>query len=450
MGLVSAWWLLSLAAGLNRGLFWPLGVWLVVAAATLIFLPRRWLSGSIRQQHLALWVGSALNTLLAFCGAAFTPGLMHTEAGGAGRWIAIAQLVMVAVITGYGPSRQALLSRRARRCIFFVIVGITTMAGAWAIAGLPDPNIDVYNFLSEGAWGLLQGRNPYAMEFTPVSKPVGPGYIDLAYHYVYSYLPGTLLLTLPSVLLGDVRWVMLAAVLASAFLLRSLSRRLEVPEPVADSVAIAFLTYPGLLCVVQNAWPEPLIVCLWLAALWTVVSARPSWAVGLSGLFLAIKQYNPPLAIPLLGAGIKRRQIIASLLIPASLCAVFIAWGPRDFLWDAFLYQVQVPARPDALSLSAYLLHTVDLPLPGWVGLAVPAIALGYAFRAVLKRQGLAQSLRLTAGFYLSLFLFNKFAFANYYFLLQSILVATIAAGIGQSHRRNTTDDLTGSKGSVS
>lgn len=429
MSLVFAWWVLAFVFAVSHGFYSALGVWLLVVAAGAVYLPPRSLSAGRAQYELALWGAALLGGVVTLLATVLGRGLRHHVAW-TEPWIGGAQLLMVMAILAYARPVRAVLPTWAARYRFPAVVGAAGVTGLFAIAGAPDPNIDVFNFLNEGAAGLLQGQNPYAMQFTPPHyKPIDP-----AYHFdVYSYLPGTLLLTIPSVPLRDVRWVMLVAALLSALLMRALCLRLLVSEDSAELVAVAFLAYPGLLLVLEKSWPEPLTVCLWLAALWTQLGARCSWATGLSGLFLSVKQYNPPLLLPVLTAGMGRMGVIVSFLVPLVLCGPFIIWGPKDFWWDAFWFQVQHPAFGHSLSLNAYLLNEGRGFIPGWLSIGAPIVGAAYAAWVLRKRWEVAESLRLTVGFYFLLFLFNKFAFPNYYFLLQTVLLVAIVAVVGQA-----------------
>jgi hypothetical protein len=267
--------------------------------------------------------------------------------------------------------------------------------------------------------------NPFAMTFTSL-PPTNPGYQDPAYHFdVYGYLPGLLLLSLLTVPSGDVRWLMLIAIPVAAVCLHGLTRRAGASASLADLVTLAFVSYPGLAWVVREAWPEPVIVAAFFAGLWALIGGYLNWAVVGVAVFLSIKQYPPMLVLPLWAAGLSIRRIALAAGIVAAISLPFVMWSPGDFWWDAVWYRLQAPERVDAVSFNGYLLARFNTSLPGWLSIGPLLVGTLYAMWQACRGADWRVVLRLTAGTFFLLFLFNKFAFANYYFLLQALLLAT-------------------------
>jgi hypothetical protein len=420
----------ALAAALNFGSDWAIGVGLVALAALGIYLPWPRRPVGVRPAF-ALWCMTLFGAFLNLLATRQDPVWMRRPAGAGEPWILAAQVASLGVVCLYGPAGRGRLFAALAGWRFPLVVSAFAVQAVAAILGRPDPQIDVFYFLNEGVRGLAQGLNPYAMQFSALPAALSAGYQDPSYHFdVYSYLPGTLLLTLPALVLGDVRWVMLGAVLLAALGLRRLARAFGMSRSQADLPAVAFLCYPGLLHVLQSAWVEPLIVCLWIGALVSTFARPPRGilATACAGLFLAVKQYAPPLLLPLMTAGMSWRRVLLAAMAPLALSIPFFLWGPGDFYWDAFWYQVQAPMRNDALSLNAYLMNVWGSSLPGWLSLGPPLLGAAYLCLAVMRREPFAVVLTRTAGMYLLLFLFNKFAFANYYFLLEAVLLVAVAA----------------------
>ena len=425
MLLIVAWLAVVLASAVTRGAYWPGGLALVVVATVVLLSPVRPLPAA-RWTEVALWTASLFCAVLGLLDGLLGVNLLHPPLGGAGTQHIgmLLHVLQVGVVLSYARPFHPWFARRRCDARFVIALSAASALGAIAIVSWPHPLIDVFNFLNEGVKGLARGWNPYAMHFTPLPRNVSPGYDDPAYHFdVYGYLPGTLLLTLPVVLLDDVRWLMLLAVALAAILLRKLSDQYQVPRPLGALTAVAFLANPGLLWVLQQAWIEPIVVCLWLAALVVHSKGRPGWSAALAGGLLSLKQYTLPLLLPLVVAGLGGRRLAAAGAVALASCVPFLAWGPSDFVWDTLWYHVQAPARPDALSLGGYILRDHGVTLPGWVSAVAPAGVGAYALWILRRYPRLGLSLRLVAAFYAALFLFNKFAFANYYFLLQTVVL---------------------------
>ena len=109
-------------------------------------------------------------------------------------------------------------------------MAIGTALAATVILASPSPGIDVWEIQQRGAEGLLSGRNPYSLPYVNIYGP-GTPFLDPAlltpdgrFITAYPYMPLVLLLDVPGAMLGDVRWTMLAALAASAFLIRWLGK----------------------------------------------------------------------------------------------------------------------------------------------------------------------------------------------------------------------------------
>jgi hypothetical protein len=233
-----------------------------------------------------------------------------------------------------------------------------------------------------------------------------------------------LLLALPAVLLGDPRWLMLPMIPLAAVCLRGLARSAGASPLRADLVTLAFATYPGLPWIVRESFVEPPIVLAFLGGLWAVICGHYAWAVAGAVVFLSIKQYTPPLLLPFWAAGLGLRPIALALAMVLAIFLPFVIWSPGDFWWDTFANLLNMQPRPDATSFNGYLLVRFDTNLPGWLTVGPPLVAGTYAIWHAWRGADWRTVLRLTAGAYVVLFLFNKFAYANYYFLLQAMLLA--------------------------
>ena len=88
-------------------------------------------------------------------------------------WLAAAQGVLALCLLLLAPPLA-----RAPRAVMGVVA--STIMCAALIVGVPDPQIDLFYFLNEGARSLLPGLNPYARTFTTAARlppATGPEYL---------------------------------------------------------------------------------------------------------------------------------------------------------------------------------------------------------------------------------------------------------------------------------
>ena len=103
-----------------------------------------------------------------------------------------------------------------RRLFAFVALAAMAVGFALIVRG-GHPLIDVWVMLRDASAGLLHGLNPYELKFPDVPR----GQDD----YCFPYVPGAFLLTAPAQwLLGDVRWMEGACLVAAVGLRRGMQR----------------------------------------------------------------------------------------------------------------------------------------------------------------------------------------------------------------------------------
>jgi hypothetical protein len=305
----------------------------------------------------------------------------------------------------------------------------------------PEPRIDVWTILQEGAEALTRGENPYAVAF---SDPYLPGQRTEA----YVYLPLVLWVTAPfRWLLGEVRVAQLVCEALSFWLLWRLARpadpRNRVAARQAELFALLFLYHPRALFVLEQSWTEPIAVTLLLGLLGCLKKRRALAASILAGLFFATKQYLALLA-PLfwLGGralGLAWPRILGGLMLAVAVAAAvtlpLALWEPRAFLDDVLWYHLSTPLRDDALTLTTAFYKLSGQEPSGLVsaGLAMGALALGLAaHRRHPSPAGLASAAGLVLLWAL---LFQKHAFCNYYYLVGATLLAAAALHAAEARR---------------
>ncbi len=335
--------------------------------------------------------------------------------------IAVLYAVLAVRATGGTAPRRAAFWCLAALHAALVSVAIVTVA----------VRIDVAEFVNGGIAAILDGTSPYAITVRDVYSPTesaqyyGPGVVvDGRVIYGYPYLPSTLLLDLPGRILGDVRFIHLAAVLATAAIAwRSATDR------IGRMMAVALVAAPTSSIVVLGYWVEPLMsLLLVLAALALMRGSR--WVAPVVGLLFASKQYLvvalPALWVVARSAG--RRRAIEAIVGAALLIGGFLLWDPTAFVRSAVLLQFRQPFREDAVSLLPMIADLAE-PLPSWVLGVVPALVGAWVSVLLARRLRPGGTAFLLAAVLpvLCTVLLSKQAFSNYYwFVGTGLLVAAI------------------------
>jgi len=277
--------------------------------------------------------------------------------------------------------------------------------------------VDVVWFIQRSTARLLAGVNPYGASY-PTSNPV----LKSAH---FPYGPTTLLLSVPGRLLGDIRFSDLLVVLALIAAVVALARRHGGGEQGWRCLALC-LTLPFLTHGISRGWAE-----FYLASaipIWLCWRDRHRWAaITVLGLGLStVPTALPLLALPFLWWSGARREILGAGLIAVAICLPFMIWaGPGHFLADTVELQMRLPPRPSGLDLDSLWAQLTQSWPPGWIW---PSVTLG-----MLLLVAGARAKRLSRAFYLGAawlgvsFLFAKWAYFNYYFLVTLGLIVGVA-----------------------
>jgi hypothetical protein len=329
------------------------------------------------------------------------------------------------------------------RIRFPAIVLLGTAAAAMVILASPRPVIDVWQIQQAGARGLLTGWNPYALGYR---NPYGPDtpYLDPSllspdgrFITAFPYMPLVLVLDVPGVLLGDVRWSMVAALAASAFLVRALGKG----SLASELAAALLLLQPKGWMVLELSWTEPLALAGMLTLALTVTKvpghaqpdgpgSRRGWLLpGLAAAFaVSTKQYMPLLALPflaLLPSAARVRAILVAAAGALALVLPFLVADPRAFVRGVLEFQLRQPFRPDALSWPAALRAAGGPILPSWPAFLLAGAILVASMRG---RMTVGRALLASASAWIVFVAFNKQAFVNYYWMGVGLLCAAVAA----------------------
>jgi Glycosyltransferase family 87 len=314
--------------------------------------------------------------------------------------------------------------------------------------------MDVQVFLDEGIDALLSGVNPYSVTFTNVFDAehtdlyYGPGVVEGGrVLYGFPYLPTTLLLDIPGRLLGEVRFVHLGALLATAVLIRHLAT-----DRTGRAMAVLLLSAPVSRVVVNAYWVEPLLGLLLALTVWSMLRGRPGWTGIALGLLLASKQYLVVAAPSVLALvrGPARRSFVVAAATAMAVVVPFLAWDPAGFWRAVVQWQFVQPFRDDAMSLLPGL-EDVFGDLPGWF-IAGPSLVLGLLVSALVAWRTRPGPTALALGMGLSLLLtvlFSKQAFPNYFGFIGTVLALAVTTWPRDDPRPQTCAPLSqGSRGS--
>ena len=380
---------------------------------------------AIGERNVAFALGAALVVEIGML-LVWPPG-----AGGALQDAGTLVPFRLAIVASGVSGLAALFVRHHRGWWAGVAVAGYLVCGLWVIALSPNPPNDVWHFQQAASHALLAGQNPYAVAMPNIYGPGSGLYAPALEHgdlldFGFLYPPLSLILVLPGMVFGDVRFALLAAAALAAVLIMG-SR----PGRVAVGAGLLFLFTPRTFFVVEQAWTEPLAIML--LALTVFLATRDSRLTPLGlGLGTAVKQHLLlvlPLGLLLVPSPIQWRRLrrpgTVALGAAALVTLPLAAWNAAAFWHSVVVVQFLQPARPDALAYPAWLVP--DLPgvaaVAGFIAL-VPAMGLA-VWRAPRTPAGFAAAVALV---YLAFFAFSKQAFANYYFFVIGALCVAVAA----------------------
>jgi hypothetical protein len=427
---------IGLANGISRGQWNPASFGLLCFALAMLvwqFLRTRGPTETAALSRRSVAAGVVvLLAVLALVGVV-KPGIAP-----ASRAFELGLLVLVVSYTPFlgGRSEPAWL-RRSRFVLFaLAVLGL----GVLAIRLDPRPPIDVWHIQVRGIEVLLEGKDPYVWAQVPDTDPES----NFVVPYVYPP-PALYAGTLAWVVARDPRYAMLAAIVVTGFGLRAItatpwrarSELPSVPSVLEDAPALVFWLTPVLPVVVELAWIDPLqivLVVLFVAAA-TLTRGERKTAAGVAlGLAVASKQsmfWLVPLAVPVLRRD--RRAWAAAALAFAAAILPFLVWDAAAMKRACFDLLSGLPPRRDALNFTNAVWQWARRPFPpaaAWVLAAI--VAAGTLLRKDARPLAIfAEGALLT---YFVFFFFNRWAFANYYFLL------TAFAGLAAATRTAPTE----------
>lgn len=316
----------------------------------------------------------------------------------------------MAVLTAAAAVALLFVPDAWQRRAWLVVLALGAATGVVIISVITDPGIDVWDLLQQSSVGLLHGDDMYRQHWSH----------STGLQNVYPYLPlSTVILAPFRWLLGDVRYGLVLAIVATAWLV---SRQ---RGPQAAPLAALLVVAPGWVLLVNRSWSEPLIVLALTATLLLIRGERPGLAVVTLAIGLACKQHLV-LLLPLFAIwrGFGLRRVVYAAVLAALAVAPWVIAGPRAFWHDAVHANLSLPVKSSALDVPA-LVQRHGSTIGFW--LLVVVLLAAYAVAAArLPRTPAALALACALvmwGFDLA----NKQTYFNHYWLPLDLLVLALA-----------------------
>jgi len=338
-----------------------------------------------------------------------------------------AQLAMVALLGSYLPwmvtGRRE--SRATRAVRFALLAACVVAAGIDVLKVSPTPAIDVWTIQTKGAEAFSHGLNPYRVAWVPNTAP---GVMGDKVPYVYP--PMQMMLSWVGwKLLGDVRYTMMAAIVGGGAAMRYVTRRggPGLPALVEDAPALFVWFTPKLFFVLEQSWTDPVPMGL-IAVAAAAHVARRRWLVPVVfGVAFACKQtmvFLVPMAALMLG--FDRGQWIVLAVSGLASVVPYAAWDFAALKFGNIDFERMLPPRGDGLTLKNWAQRALGWDLPAELGLLFAAVTCVVSL--VRLRGKLSWFVLSAATLYALFFAFNKWAFANYYFVVAYLAALAAAA----------------------
>ncbi len=292
---------------------------------------------------------------------------------------------------------------------------VVVVCGASVLKSSPDPGIDVWTIQMRGAEALLRGENPYVTVTVPDTDP------EATFSVPYVYPPTALYAGVLSLLaFGDVRGLPIVWILVTGAALRSITKRDELaPTIVKDAPALLVWLTPLLYLVIERAWLDPLQLALIACGVAAFVAERETTAAVLLGVASSSKQsmfWLVPLAA--LSLGLRPRQWVVFVVAAGLPVLPFVIWNLGALKYANFDFMTSLAPRSDALAVAVFVQRTFGATFPHSIAFV---LAAGIVAVACARLRGPAGFSLAVALCYLAFFVFNRWAFANYYFLVTGL-----------------------------
>jgi hypothetical protein len=311
-----------------------------------------------------------------------------------------------------------LLPLRQPRAAAVIVILLMGVAGVAMIRSSPRPYIDDWYMMQAAAHALSHGQNIYTVRW---SGPPGEA------SNLFVYLPGSAVLVWPfHALFGDVRYGILAALMATSLILSRVSS-----NTAAALVGCLVVLYPKAIFGLEQSWIDPFVLLAVCGAAYAVVRGRTGWAVVAFAVALTCKQ-TAWILVPLAFAWKEFgwRRTLMSVAVAAGLMAPWAVADPHAFYFGVISWLLHYPPRLDSLSVFATAFRRGLHP-----GVALTAVATVAAIGlAIWRAPGDAYGFLLGSAFVMAVFnLANKQAFFNEWQLAAGLTLAAVTFGTARN-----------------
>jgi len=227
---------------------------------------------------------------------------------------------------------------------------------AWDI----KPGYDIYYIQDAAGHAVLAGQNPY---------------LTHVYHAGYPYWPMSAILAAAGLALGDARWSLLPADVATFIAFVAIARNVGLPGRIGAIAGALFLWDAAGLFITWQSMTEPLVIAFTMCGIALLTRPRPRGILaGIAlGFAMATKQFAVGFVVPLLFTRKRYQQLAAAaaFLVSGLMLVAYFAESPSAFVAGSIASHLGEASRPYALNL-------LD-PLPP----IVPPIHLPFVFAAI-------------------------------------------------------------------
>ena len=332
----------------------------------------------------------------------------------------LAGFALITAFSYFVKDPPKILSRYRLILLFLIAILIRI----FSIISAPNPTIDVFHVLKDGPKELLEGRNPYKLEYPSPYGVYNPTII-----FVYCAL--TPVLFLPSdIIFNDPRFTLIFFEVLSALLLYKLSRKVKAPKNLSNLVILIFLFHPLFPFMTEQSWVEPVIFTFVLFSIYFYFLRSKSLFAGFAlGLALSIKVvYILPFLILLKKLNVVYKNYAAIILTPFIIALPFLMVDGSSFIQRTIFDSGAVQSFPrltdTSLSISAVILKYTKSAIPT---LVTAIIGIIFSVFVLLKGQKSIRTAPIGSFLVLFvLFMFGPYVLLNYFAFLGNLLLISL------------------------
>lgn len=308
------------------------------------------------------------------------------------------------------------LKKRLENILFLFLVFLPILSHTLVVINSPSPKIDVYDFLQSSTSQILHFHNPYTSTF-------GEAYIYPGEpSKLYTYFPFSFILLIPSlVIFGEVRYTFIFSEILITWILWSMFKKNN--SQLSIYIPLIFLYNPLNTFIVEQSWPEPIIVLLFTLFGYFYINNRSLLSILLLSSVFGIKQnllLIAPLVIRLKNLSTKHLLGFIPLFI---VVMFFLLISPQDFIGDTLIEPLTRKARTDSLSLITLLPNILDFAKN--ILFLSPILVLIYFFRK--QKITVSKFLLYSSLIVMTFLLTSSNSFLNHYYLVSSLILLSLA-----------------------